>query len=230
MLKRQLFELAGADPQRLFSPYAWRTRLAMVHKQLDFETVPWRFLDKEAIAASEQTKVPCLNDQGKWVSDSWTIANYLEDTYPEHPSLFGGESARQLTFFYNNLGDALNGQIFTFVAADIPLLLDEENRNYFVKTREERFGKTLAEFSAKREERLPQFQASLSNLRATLSKQKFFGGDSPLYADHIMFGGFQWARCVSPFELLEKDDPVYAWRERMLDAYGGVSRQAKSFF
>lgn len=229
-MQRQLFELAGKNPQHVFSPYVWRTRLALLHKKLDFETVPWRFLDKDAIAASNQTKVPVLNDQGKWISDSWVIANYLEDTYPDQPSLFGGEAARQLTYFYNNLGDAINGQIFTFVAADIPELLDEENRAYFVKTREERFGKTLAEFMANREERLPLFQASLASLRATLKNQEYFGGKSPMYADHILFGGFQWARCVSRFELLEKDDPIYGWREKMLDAYGGAARKAVSFF
>jgi hypothetical protein len=39
------------------------------------------------------------------------------------------------------------------------------------------------------------------------------------YADYIMFGAFQWARVVSPFKLLTEDDPVYAWRERLLDAF-----------
>ena len=229
-MQRQLFELAGKNPEILFSPYVWRTRLALLHKQLEFETVPWRFLDKNAIAQSNQTKVPVLNDQGKWISDSWAIANYLEDTYPDQPSLFGGEAARQLTFLYNNLGDAINGQIFSFVATDITDLLDEENKAYFIKTREERVGKTLAQFVANREERLPAFQASLASLRATLKNQAYFGGKSPMYADHIIFGGFQWARCVSPFELLYKDDPIYGWREKMLDAYGGVGRKAKSFF
>jgi hypothetical protein len=34
-------------------------------------------------------------------------------------------------------------------------------------------------------------------------------------------GAFQWARATSPFKLLEPDDPVESWRERMLDLYGG---------
>jgi hypothetical protein len=37
---------------------------------------------------------------------------------------------------------------------------------------------------------------------------------------------FMWARCTSPLELLAADDPVHAWRERLLDAFGGMARAA----
>jgi hypothetical protein len=29
--------------------------------------------------------------------------------------------------------------------------------------------------------------------------------------------------------LLAEDDPVYAWRERLLDAFGGLARSAPGF-
>ena len=230
MTQRILFELAAANPEIRFSPYVWRTKMALAHKGIDVQTVPWRFMDKELIAASKQTKVPVLKDGDNWISDSWAIANYLEDTYPDRPSLFGGDSARNLTRFFNITGDMINAQIFSFVALDIVQILDEKDKNYFIKTSEERVGKSLAEFSSNREERLPHFQKSLQALRLTLNEQSYFSGKNPLYADHIIFGGFQWARCVSSFELLAKDDPIYAWRERMLDAYGGLGRKAVTFF
>jgi hypothetical protein len=31
---------------------------------------------------------------------------------------------------------------------------------------------------------------------------------------------------LSPLELLDKDDVVYAWRERMLDQFDGFARNA----
>jgi glutathione S-transferase len=31
---------------------------------------------------------------------------------------------------------------------------------------------------------------------------------------------------VSPFRLLEADDPVYTWREKLLDAFGGMARSS----
>jgi hypothetical protein len=57
---------------------------------------------------------------------------------------------------------------------------------------------------------------------ATLSRR----GATPNYADYIVFGAFQWARVVSPFKLLADGDPVYAWRERLLDAFDGMARKS----
>lgn len=36
----------------------------------------------------------------------------------------------------------------------------------------------------------------------------------------------QLAYAISPVKLLEKDDVMYAWRERMMSAYGGMGRNA----
>ena len=38
-----------------------------------------------------------------------------------------------------------------------------------------------------------------------------------------MFGTFQWAHTISPFVLLAEDDPVFAWRGRMLDLFDGLA-------
>ena len=35
----QMFDLAAAEPDRRFSPYCWRTRLALAHKGLPVETI-----------------------------------------------------------------------------------------------------------------------------------------------------------------------------------------------
>jgi glutathione S-transferase len=55
------------------------------------------------------------------------------------------------------------------------------------------------------------------------------GGAEPLYADYAVFGPFQWARCISPFELLEKEDPVRLWRDRLLDRFGGLARKSPAY-
>lgn len=52
-------------------------------------------------------------------------------------------------------------------------------------------------------------------------------GAAPAYADHAVFGAFQWARVISPGLLTASDDPVSAWVERMLDSYDGLARSAK---
>ena len=77
--------------------------------------------------------------------------------------------------------------------------------------------------------RLPAFRDSLAPLRRTLERQKFLAGDAPAYADYIVFGAFQWARAISDFELLAGDDPVAAWRGRLLDAFGGLARKTPAY-
>jgi glutathione S-transferase len=61
-------------------------------------------------------------------------------------------------------------------------------------------------------------------LRSMLAYQPFIGGQSPLFADYIVFGAFQWVRIVSPFRMLADGDPLTDWFGRCLDLHGGVGR------
>jgi glutathione S-transferase len=225
-----LYDLAGAEPDRRFSPFCWRTRMALAHKDLPVETVPWRFTEKETLAPSGQGRVPVIVDRGRWVADSWAIANYLEDSYRERPSLFGDAAGRAVTRFVQGWADTvLHAGLARFVVLDVWQHIHEKDKVYFRQSREERFGATLEAVQSGREERLTGFRQSLLPLRNLLDAQPFIGGDRPLYADYIAFGGFMWARGISAFKLLEPDDPVAAWRERMLDRFGGLARESKGY-
>jgi len=219
-----LYDLAGAEADRRFSPFCWRIRMALAHKGLEVETIAWRFTEKQAIARSGQGRVPVLVDGERWVSDSWAIANYLEDTYPDRRSLFGGAAGRALSRFYNNWADnVLNPGLMRFTLLDIFRHLDERDKDYFRRSREERFKVTLESFVADREQRVEGFRQGLAPLRLTLQTQPFLGGEAPLYADYIVFGAFQWGRCISDFAVLAADDPVAAWRQRLLGLFGGLA-------
>jgi glutathione S-transferase len=164
------------------------------------------------------------------VVDSWVIANYLEDTYPDRPSLFGGEGGRAMGRMLNWWGDVtVIGGMFPLIVADIPGHLKPVDAVYFRKTREARFGKPLEEVVAGRDKSVETFRKALDPMRLTLKTQKYLGGEAPNYADYIVFGGFQWARVVSPFKLLAEEDPVYAWRERLLDAFDGMARNSPGY-
>lgn len=223
-----LYELAGADADLRFSSYCWRSRLALLHKGLSFETIPWRFTDKEAIAFSGQGHVPVLVDGETVVFDSWAIADHLERAYPEAPSLFGGSAGQALTRFVNAFVDGvLNPVIGRMIVADIARIVHEKDRAYFRASREQRFGEPLEAVSARRETDVASFRLWLDPLRRVLADQPFLGGAGPMYADYIFFGSLQWARCVSAFELLAGDDAaLFDWRERLLDAFDGNARRA----
>lgn len=223
----QLYDLAGRDPEHRFSPYCWRSRLALAHKGVEAEIIPWRFTDKPAIVFSGQGKVPILVDDKNIIIDSTRIADYLEAKYPDRPSLFGGPEARALTGFIVTWTDlVLLPALVRCYVSDIVRHLDERDRGYFRETREARFGMTLEATTSDRDTKLPALRQMLAPLRQILGQQAYLGGAEPLYADYVVFGGFQWVRMVSRFEILEEDDPVRAWRERMLDAHAGLARQA----
>ncbi len=226
----KLFELVGADQTRPFSPFCWRTRMALAHKGLTAETIPWCFTDKDAIAPHQSDKVPVLLDDDASIADSWMIANHLEDTYPDRPSLFGGEGGRAMGRMLNWWGDvAVIGGLFPLIVADIPGHLKPVDAAYFRKTREARFGKPLEDVVAGRDKSVENFRKALDPMRLTLKTQKYLGGAAPNYSDYIVFGPFQWARVVSPFKLLAADDPVYAWREHLLAAFGGMAQKSPGY-
>jgi len=60
----------------------------------------------------------------------------------------------------------------------------------------------------------------LNPLRRTLGMQPFISGPGPAYADHIVFGALQWGRKTSAAPLLEGEDVILEWMERLLEGYG----------
>ena len=198
-----LYDLAGAEADRRFSPFCWRTKMALAHKGLDAETVPWRFIEKDKLPSPNQGRVPVICDGERVIHDSTSIADYLDETYPDRPALFGGEAGRGLVRFVQNWTETvLHIGLIRLVLLDIYRHLDLENQAYFRQDREKRFGTTL---------------------------EDFVSGRSPAYADYVVFGAFQWARAVSDFEVLAADDPVEAWRGRMLDLFDGFARRAPAY-
>jgi glutathione S-transferase len=223
-----MHDLAGADPDLRFSPYCWRTRFALAHKGLPVETVPWRFTETGALAFSGQGRVPVIRDGERVVNDSWSIAEYLEDTHPT-PAIFGCAIGRAHAQFINAWADSvLVPGLVRFIVRDLLDVIDPKDKPYFRASREARFGMTLDQVQSGREDRLPAFRDSLLPVRLVLRRQDWLSGPAPGYADHIVAGTLMWPRCASRFPLLAEDDPVAIWFGRMLDQYGGLGRIAKT--
>ena len=225
-----LYDLVGREDRR-FSPHCWRTRMALAHKGLTCEARPTRFTEIATLGDGQVKTVPAIEDQGRLIVDSWAIARYLEAAYPGRPSLFGGAGGEAVTRFVQNWCVAvLHAGLVGLIILDIWERLAPEDQTYFRTSREQRFGRPLEQVQAGRESRLEGFRASLQPLRTSLRDAPFLGGAEPLYADYLAFGAFQWARVISPFEVLEADDPVSAWFERCLDLHGGLGRQHAGYW
>ncbi len=222
-----LYDLVGADDRR-FSPNCWRTRMALAHKGLAHEARATRFTEIGSICDGAQKTLPAIEDQGRVLSNSWTIAEYLEQRYPDRPSLFGGDAG--LTRFLEAwLNTVVHPATNRMIVQDICDHLTPEDKDYFRATREQRWGEPLAQVQAGREKRLEDYRAMLQPLRAPLAEAPYLGGRQPRYADYLVFGVFQWARSVSRFKLLAADDPLATWFGRCLDLYDGIGRRAPGY-
>lgn len=219
-----LYELAGENDVR-FSPYCWRTRFALAHKGLAVEARGLRFLEiGEAVGAPHRT-VPIIDDGGRIVSDSWSIARYLEETYPA-PTLWnnGSHSAGLYRFLDNWVNQVLHPAIVPLVVMDIHDQIHPSDRAYFRETRERRVGPLEAAAGADRKGRIEAFGKLLAPVREALASQEWIGGQTPDYADYIIAGTLQWPRVISPLPLMSREDPVTAWFERCLDLFDGLGR------
>ncbi|MDW9373400.1 glutathione S-transferase family protein [Sinorhizobium meliloti] len=224
-MTRKLYALSGADTSRPFSPHVWKTKLSLAHKGLAFDIAPVGFTEIPRLEQGATKIVPLLRDGEKLVSDSFDIALYLEEAYPDRPPLFSGEGGKAMARFVEGWSQTtLHPAIGRIAIMDIHDSLDPIDRAYFRASREERFGRPLEAVAEAGRGDLETFSAKLEPIRHMLKFQPFLGGDRPLFADYIVFGALQWARIVSPHRLLAAGDVVTDWFERCLDLHDGLGR------
>ena len=126
-----MYDLVGRDDRR-FSPHCWRARTALAHKGLEHEARPTRFTEIPKIEGGEVKTVPAIRDGERLIVDSWAIVQYLEQSYPERPSLFGGAGGEQVMRFVQGWCVAvLHTGLVGLVVADIWQHLMPEDRDYF---------------------------------------------------------------------------------------------------
>ena len=220
-----LYDLVNARRAH-FSPNGWRVRMALLHKGISFEVRDVLFGDVPGIhPGGDKLTIPTIEHEGKFVTDSWAIGQYLDARFPDTPRLMAqGVEGRVLRFFQHWAQSTIQGGIARLILKDLYDRLDPADQAYFRASREKMYKKTLEELQAGREERVDAFRKSLQPMRLALAEGPYICGEQPGYADYLAFGGFMWARISSPFAVLAEDDVVYAWRERCLDLYGGAAR------
>src|SRR3954470_1458013 len=161
-----LYDLAGAEDDRRFSPYCWRAKMALKHKGLEFQTVPWRFTEKDAIAFAGSSTVPVIKDGETAVADSWNIAVYLDEAYPQRPGLFANVESRALAEFFNHwMGRGPQPALFKVILLDIYARIHEKDKAYFRESREKRFGMPLEQWAADPKKALADFRGTLEPVR-----------------------------------------------------------------
>ncbi len=199
--------------------------MALAHKGLEFESIPVGFIEVPHIEDGVTKIVPLIRDGDKLVADSFDIAQYLEQVYPDRPSLFKGEGGLAMARLIERWSQqTIHPFVGGVIMMDIFDQARDEDKAYFRENREGRIGKKLEDIPTGREERLETFQKSLEPLRDMLNYQPFIGGTSPLFSDYIVFGAFQFARIVSAFSILDDDDVIAGWFSRCLELHDGAGQ------
>lgn len=210
-----LYEVAGEDDIRP-SPYCWRARWALLHKQIEFEVRPLAYTAIGTIGDGRFRRVPVLEHEGTLLAESFDIALYLDTAFPDRPRLFRGESGTAFARFLDGWTEtAIHDPTFGMVVADMWRHLKPVDQGYFRTSREGFLGCGLEAAEEGRELRLPAFQAGLAPLSSLLENQAFLGGEGPDYGDYIVASAFRWLAVVSDFAVVPADGPISGWLKRL---------------
>lgn len=224
----ELWELQGQKDCR-YSTFAWRAKFALMHKGLPFKVHPVSVTDKDAIKFSGQGKVPIIRHGDNVVFNSWAIAVYLERTFPNEPSLFGGSGGENLSQFFNLWVDRELIPVFVpYLMLDVLDCVDATDAKHHRVEMEAIFKKKLEDLYNERAKSLDQFRRKLTLVRKILDRSPFLSGETAAYPDYILFSVLQWSRIVSRETVLAADDAVACWFERVLDLYDGAGRRELS--
>lgn len=220
------YDIASAPPLRTFAANPWKIRLALNYKGLPYHT-KWvdmpdiRSVREELGVPANRTlpdgkpfhTLPVITDSGKVLGDSFEIALYLDEAYPDTPRLFRP--------FATGLTAALNAHMdgvftkYAILCTQMPF--DPRVQEAVGAMFASRMGglkvETLQLTAEQQEEKMVEFEASLGELakayRHTGGTTDYFwraGGTEKSQSQNAPAG--REGAEASPF--LDGDEPVYA--------------------
>ena len=209
-----LYELAGKNDLR-FSPPCWNVKLCLLYKNIDFETVAVGFSEKNKILFSNQQLVPVLKHQNGHISDSWNIINWLDENY-ENPKLFVNETSKNFSYFlYLWTSRQILPILFKIIAHEIPKVLEGDDLDHYIVTREERIKGPITKFVPLISDSIKKFRNLINPMRSLIKKNGFISGSNPGIEDFIFFGNFKWVYTCSSCNLLDKEDEIFQWYKKI---------------
>ena len=213
MLK--LYELSGKNDLR-FSPPCCTVKICLIHKQIKYESEPVRFSEKYKIEFSNQQFLPILQHENGFVCDSWNILNWLNENY-ENKKLFVNTSSKNFSYFlYHWTAKQLLPILFKIIAHEIPNVLEGEDIDYFIRTREERINGPINKFIPTISTSIKEFRKLITPIRKIIEINGFISGEEPGIEDYIFFGNFKWVYSCSSCSLMDINDPIYKWYKNIL--------------
>ncbi|SEE75806.1 glutathione S-transferase [Rhizobiales bacterium GAS191] len=215
----KLYELDNIEGEST-SPFVWRIKFALQKKGIAYDNAPTGFfgiprIGRGRIGSDMVKTVPVVEHDGRFVSESWAIAEWLDEAFPDLPRLFSSPAELAMGKFFDKwFGTAVLPPMFRSCVYQIFEHVRPEEREYFRATRERMFKQTLEAVAADSDMYIARMREALLPMRLALRRDPYLGGDQPNYADHIAWGAFVGFSYIVEKPLLAPDDPLHAWVER----------------
>ena len=236
-----------------FSPNTWKTRLSLLLKKVPFETIPVTLTDiqQDLTRRSGQSNVtvPAIElPDGRILFDSFRISEWLEENYPNEPSLFTGDGQStsnadrrhlQMGKNYARLVDLGLGASkpqwnvwFELCFPQLDRLISEKETSEYFRS-DLRLGPNGYErlISLNQDELIERARLNLQPFIQILKERpgEYFQGQFPGQVDFILFGRYAYCRMLNPHltKILwnEQSEELHQWTEKLSQAFDGHGNQ-----
>jgi len=210
-----LYDLPSTIPGNAWAPNPWKARAVLNYKRIPYRTEWVEFPDVEGLskklgfkATSERKDgspfytLPAIHDPstGVYISESLAIAEYLEKTYPDTPSVFPDNTIGIQKTFEPILMQNIS-PVFRFIIPVVFLKINPASKEYFRRTREISFGKKLEDITPTGNDRTEAW-GNLKNgmdkihsyLISTDNKGPYMLGDKISWSDLVLFSWLYWMK------------------------------------
>jgi glutathione S-transferase len=148
------------------SPFVWMIKFAPRHKGIAYESVPVGFfgirhIGRGLVEPGTLKTLPMVEYAGRSVFESWVIAEWLDETFPDHPRLFSSRPELAMVNFDKWFGTAVLPPMFRSCVYQIFEHVRPEEQDYFRTTRERMFGSVLEMVAADWENYLARIREAL---------------------------------------------------------------------
>ncbi|KAF9263002.1 hypothetical protein L218DRAFT_987989 [Marasmius fiardii PR-910] len=212
----EFYDIPSTLPGVAWSPNTWKTRYCLNYKRIPYKTIWVEYPDiastyKRLGAQAAFTKrdgtpyytMPLIRDPstGTTISDSARIAEYLDKTYPDTPSLFPpGTRGLQAAFRYEYEQNHLDNMDL-FVLPKTASILNPRSYEFFKETRSKWLGGiSMEDVYPKGEKKLELWNKWKDEWGAVDSWMKptetFVMGDVITFVDFVIAGWVIWCRCL----------------------------------
>ncbi|TFY51248.1 hypothetical protein EVJ58_g10669 [Rhodofomes roseus] len=160
-----LYRYPQQRARRSLSAGPWKTRFALNYKGIPYRTQWVEYPDIAPLLSALGVKpnpssssgpipvpaytLPAIYDPRtqRTIMDSYQIAIYLDETYPETPAILPPETRVFQTAFQHALGNVLHYKVVPVFLHQVSKALNPRSREYFIETREGFMGRTLEDLS-----------------------------------------------------------------------------------